>query len=101
MFPLTKPQTWRVERSRVRQERFDEQNRDQKGGGQKGLLAPSGWFTAASGGTAYNRDVFPKEYWGNIFTGDVSGNLVHRDVLERGGINFIAHPTEQGREFLA
>ena len=72
-FPWPKPQTWRVERSRVRQERFDEQHKDQKGGGQKGLLAPSGYFTAATGGTVYNGDVFPKEYWGNVFTGDVSG----------------------------
>ena len=27
MFPLTKPQAWRVERSRVRQERYDERTR--------------------------------------------------------------------------
>ena len=101
MFPLTRPQTWRVERSRVRQERFDEQHPDDKGGGQKGLLAPSGYFTAATGGTIYNGDVFPKEYWGNVFTGDVSGNLVHRDVLERDGVNFIAHRSEQKREFMA
>ena len=101
MFPVSKPQSWRVERSRVRQERFDEQNKDRKGGGQKGLLAPSGYFTAATGGTVYNGDVFPKEYWGNIFTGDVSGNLVHRDVLGQDGVNFIAHRGEQGKEFLA
>jgi putative membrane-bound dehydrogenase-like protein len=101
MFPLAKPQTWRVERSRVRQERFDEQHKDQKGGGQKGLLAPSGYFSAATGGTVYNGDVFPKEYWGNVFTADVSGNLVHRDALDRDGVNFIAHRPEQGREFLA
>ncbi|HXB73112.1 MAG TPA: PVC-type heme-binding CxxCH protein [Candidatus Acidoferrales bacterium] len=101
MFPLTKPQAWRAKRSQVRQERFDEQNPQNKGGGQKGLLAPSGYFTAASGGTVYNGDVFPNAYWGNIFTGDVSGNLVHRDVLERDGVNFIAHRGEQGKEFLA
>jgi putative membrane-bound dehydrogenase-like protein len=101
MFPLTGPQTWRAERSRARQERYDEQNPKNKGGGSKGLLAPSGYFTAAAGGTVYNGDVFPKEYWGNVFTGDVSGNLVHRDVLEKSGINFIAHRGEQGKEFLA
>jgi putative membrane-bound dehydrogenase-like protein len=90
MFPLSRPQTWRVERSRVRQERYDEQHPENKGGGQKGLLAPSGWFTAASGGTIYNGDVLPRSYWGNVFTGDVSGNLVHRDVVDRDGVNFIA-----------
>lgn len=38
-------------------------------------------FTGASGATFYGGDGYPKEFYGNIFTGDVSGNLVHRDVL--------------------
>ncbi|MGV8879977.1 MAG: PVC-type heme-binding CxxCH protein [Sphingobacteriaceae bacterium] len=38
-------------------------------------------FTGASGGTYYDGDRLPKEYYGNIFTGDVAGNLVHRDIL--------------------
>lgn len=38
-------------------------------------------FTGASGGTFYGGDAFPEAYYGNIFTGDVSGNLVHRDIL--------------------
>jgi putative membrane-bound dehydrogenase-like protein len=94
MFPLTKPQAWRQQRTKLRQERYDENklNRVEQVGG---------YFTAASGGTVYDGDVFPKPYQGNIFTGDVSGNLVHRDVLRRDGINFIAHRGEEGKEFLA
>ena len=38
-------------------------------------------FTGASGGTYYGGDALPKEFYGNIFTGEVAGNLVHRDIL--------------------
>ena len=94
MFPLTHPQAWRRQRTKLRQERYDENqlNRTEYVGG---------YFTAATGGTVYDGDVFPQQYWGNIFTGDVSANLVHRDILKREGINFIAQRGEQGKEFLA
>ncbi len=94
MFPLTQPQKWRRERTKLRQKRYDENqlNRTEQ---------VAGWFTAASGGTVYTGDVFPKEYWGNVFTGDVSANLVHRDVLTPDGVSFIAHRAEQNSEFLA
>jgi putative membrane-bound dehydrogenase-like protein len=94
MFPLTKPQQWRVERTRLRQQRYDENqlNRTEQ---------LSGFFTAASGSTVYTGDVFPQEYWGNVFTGDVSGNLVHRDILSPDGATFSAHRAKDGVEFLA
>jgi putative membrane-bound dehydrogenase-like protein len=94
MFPLTGPQAWRVERTRLRQQRYDENelNRTEQVGG---------YFTAASGGTVYTGDVFPKEYWGNVFTGDVSGNLVHRDVLTPEGVSYAARRAKEGVEFLA
>jgi putative membrane-bound dehydrogenase-like protein len=94
MFPLTQPQAWRVERTRLRQQRYDENqlNRTEQ---------LSGYFTAASGGTVYTGDVFPKEYWGNVFTGDVSGNLVHRDILTPDGVTFSARRAKDGVEFLA
>ena len=50
-------------------------------------------------------DAFPEEYYGSVFTGDVAGNLVHRDVLIPGKVNpaFIAKRSEKekDREFLA
>src|SRR6185503_10937917 len=61
----------------------------------------SGWITAASGGTIYNGDAFPKEYAGTIFTGDVSGNLIHRDIIKPDGATFSAHRAKDGVEFLA
>ena len=61
----------------------------------------SGWFTAASGGTIYNGDAFPKEYAGSVFTGDVSGNLIHRDIIRPDGATFAAHRAMDKVEFLA
>lgn len=94
MFPLTKPQAWRRQRTALRQKRYDESGLNRK-------EEVGGWFTAASGGTIYNGDVFPREYWGNVFTSDVSGNLVHRDILTRDGVTFSAHRALSNVEFLA
>jgi putative membrane-bound dehydrogenase-like protein len=94
MFPLTQPQHWRVERTRLRQQRYDEQ-------GLNRIERVGGYFSAASGSTVYTGDAFPEEYLGNIFTGDVSGNLVHRDVLEPDGVTFSAGRARDGVEFIA
>jgi putative membrane-bound dehydrogenase-like protein len=94
MYPLTKPQAWRRERTKLRQQRYDENKLNR-------VEQLAGWFTAATGDTVYTGDVFPKQYWGNVFTGDVSANLVHRDVLMPDGVTFIAHRAEENREFLA
>jgi putative membrane-bound dehydrogenase-like protein len=94
MYPLTGPQEWRKERTELRQKRYNDNKlnvTEQVGG----------WFTAASGGTLYNGDAFPKEYVGNVFTGDVSGNLVHRDVILPDGATLRAHRAKDNVEFLA
>ena len=36
-----------------------------------------------------------------MFTGDVSGNLIHRDILQPDGATFAAHRAKDGVEFLA
>ncbi len=94
MFPLTQPQAWRVERTKLRQQRYDENKLNR-------VEQLAGFFTAASGGTVYTGDNFPKEYLGNVFTGDVSGNLVHRDILRPDGVTFQAARAKDGVEFLA
>jgi len=94
MYPLTAPQEWRKERTRLRQQRYNENKlniTEQVGG----------WFTAASGGTLYNGDAWPEEYLGSVFTGDVSGNLIHRDVILPDGPTFRAHRAKDNVEFLA
>jgi putative heme-binding domain-containing protein len=94
MYPLTGPQAWRRQRTALRQQRYNENKlniTEQVGG----------WFTAASGGTLYDGDAFPKEYAGNVFTGDVSGNLIHRDIIKPDGATFAAHRARENVEFLA
>lgn len=94
MFPLTGPQEWRKQRTALRQQRYNENKVNV-------TEQLSGWITAASGSTIYNGDAFPKEYVGNIFTGDVSGNLIHRDVIQPDGATFKASRAKDGVEFLA
>lgn len=74
MFQQTPPPYWRAERTRRRNQQYQEQNLDR-------VEYAEDHFTGASGGTVYDGDAFPEEYYGNMFTGDVAGNLVHRDVL--------------------
>src|SRR5690606_14748581 len=96
MFQLTAPQQWGAERTRMRQQRYDEQGVDR-------VELLSGYFTGASGGAIYDGVSLGEEFRGNLFTGDVSGNLVHRDVLAPQGATFVASraPDEEEREFLA
>lgn len=65
---------WRQERTDRRNKSFQENNLDR-------VEYARDHFTGASGGTYYDGDKLPTAYYGNIFTGDVAGNLLHRDVL--------------------
>ena len=94
MYPLTGPQQWRKQRTALRQQRYNENK-------VNFTEQVAGWFTAASGGTLYDGDAFPKEYAGSVFTGDVSGNLIHRDILTPDGPTFAAHRAKENIEFLA
>ena len=98
MYQRTPPPYWRAERTKRRQDEFDKQKLDRKEYAEK-------HFTGSSGGTIYLSDVFPKEYYGCVFTGDVSGNLIHRDVLVPGKDDpaFVAQRSgkEKEKEFLA
>ncbi len=94
IFPLTGPQEWRKQRTALRQKRYDEQGLDR-------IERVGGYFSGASGGTVYNGDAWPAEYRGSIFTGEVSANLIHRDVLAPDGVTFKAARAKEGTEFLA
>lgn len=60
----------------------------------------AGYFTSATGITIYRGDAWPAEYIGQLFVGDVGGNLLHRKVLRRNGLVFAATRATAGREFL-
>ncbi len=94
IFPLTGPQHWRQQRTSLRQQRFDEQ-------GLNRIEHVGGVFSGASGGTVYNGDAWPAEYSGSIFTGEVSANLIHRDVITADGVTFKASRAKEGVEFIA
>jgi len=98
MFQETPPPYWRAERTRRRNETYQEQNLDR-------TEYAEDHFTGASGGTMYLGDAFPDEFYGNIFTGEVAGNLVHRDVLTPHAENptYVASRAgeETAKEFLA
>lgn len=97
MFQETAPPYWRAERTRQRNKMYQENNMNR-------VEYAEDRFTGASGGTIYAADGFPKEFYGNIFTTDVSGNLVHRDLLkpsDKGPFHVASRgPKEQEKEFL-
>ncbi|HRP56004.1 PVC-type heme-binding CxxCH protein [Agriterribacter sp.] len=98
MYQLSETPYWRQERTNRRNKDYQENHLDR-------VEYARDHFTAASGGTYYGGDAYPGEYHGNIFTGDASGNLVHRDVLLSSDStpHYIAAraEAEKSKEFLA
>ena len=64
-------------------------------------LFATGFFTSATGVTIYRGTAYPLEYRGNLFVGDVGGNLVHRKILSTDGATFLATRADANVEFLA
>ena len=57
-------------------------------------------FSGCSGVNIYRGSVYPKEFHGNLFVGDVQGNLIHRRVLKQDGVTFSSERVEKESEFL-
>lgn len=97
MFQEIPPAYWRSERSARRNRMYKEAN-------LKRIEYAEDRFTGASGGTIYNGDALPDEFYGNIFTTDVSGSLIHRDILTPSETNpaLVAQraDSEKNREFI-
>lgn len=66
---------------------------------ERGGLA-SGYFTSATGVTAYRGNAWPKEYLGQVFVADVGSNLIHRKKLVDTGILYRGERIDQKSEFL-
>jgi putative membrane-bound dehydrogenase-like protein len=60
-----------------------------------------GQFTAACGVMIYRGDGLGELYYGNAFTCDPTGSLVHREVLTPSGATFTGKSPYDEREFLA
>ncbi|HVV02095.1 MAG TPA: PVC-type heme-binding CxxCH protein, partial [Verrucomicrobiae bacterium] len=61
----------------------------------------AGYITSACGITIFQGGLLPAGYYGNSFTCEPAGNLVHRDVLEPNGSIFLARRAYPTNEFLA
>lgn len=98
MYQLTPPPYWRATRTARRQKKYDEQGMDK-------IEHAANHFTGCTGTTFYLADAFPTSFYGSVFTGDVAGNLVHRDLFtplkDSPSFRTKRAATEQDREFLA
>ena len=61
----------------------------------------AGQFTAACGVEVYRGDALPKEFYGNVFTCDPTGHLIHRERVQQNGVTFTSQPAREGIEFFA
>ena len=94
VFPASRPQQWRIDRTAARQTRYDKT--------QPGRVERlEGFFTASSGATVYLGDSFPAEFRGTAFVGEGAGNLVHCDFLAPSGPTYAASRWPLASEFLA
>ncbi|MCH7987609.1 MAG: HEAT repeat domain-containing protein, partial [Planctomycetes bacterium] len=91
VFRASPPEPWRLARSKLR------------------LAQPRKWaatyvshdvFTACTGVTIYRGAAYPKKYHGNLFVGDVQGNLVHRRVMQPNGVSFDSRRADQNTEMV-
>ena len=98
MFQKSATPYWRQQRSDRRQAKYDSLKT-----GFKEYARDH--FPGASGGTFDGGDGCPEAFRGSIFTGEVAGNLVHRDVINTASASpaFTASrdAAEKDREFLA
>jgi putative membrane-bound dehydrogenase-like protein len=65
--------------------------------GGQGAHGESGGGHAHAGALVYQGDNFPPQYRGRVFMGNLHGNRVNMDVLERRGSGYVAH---HGQDFL-
>jgi putative membrane-bound dehydrogenase-like protein len=96
VFRISAPEPWRVVRTRQRASDPVLSRRL-----PPTELFATGFFTSATGVTIYRGSAYPAEYRGNVFVGDVGGNLVHRKVLSTSGATFLASRADAKVEFLA
>jgi putative membrane-bound dehydrogenase-like protein len=97
MFQRTPAPWWRAERTRQRNQKSRENGLPEK-------EFADGHFTGGSGGTMYTGSLLPAAYHGSVFTGDVAGNLVHRDILldiDSPYRRAVRGPLEKDREFMS
>lgn len=94
VFRISPPEPWRE----VNAARLAAENR---AGTPRSEMNAVGFVTSAAGATVYRGGAYPEEYVGNVFVGEVAGNLLIRYRLEPDGATFRAVRTSEKEEFLA
>lgn len=61
----------------------------------------AGQFTAACGVTIYRGDALGEGFYGNAFTCEPTGSLVHREIVSPDGVTFASRAPYEEREFLS
>jgi putative membrane-bound dehydrogenase-like protein len=88
---ISPPEPWRLARTKMRlAEKPD----------WTGPSVEHDVFTACSGVTIYRGDAYPADMRGNLFVGEVQGNLVHRRAVEPDGVTFQTVRLEPDSEFV-
>ena len=94
VYPISRPQQWRIERTAARKKRYAETRPGR-------IERLEGYFTASSGATVYLGDAFPEEFNGRVFVGEGNGNLVHCDIVTPVGATYSASRWPENADFLA
>lgn len=61
----------------------------------------AGYFSGATGITAYRGNAFPAEMRDQIFVADPCSNIIHRKQMRADGTGFIGKRIDEGREFVS
>src|SRR5205823_7600307 len=48
----------------------------------------------------YRGAAYPEQFRGNVFIGEVAGNLIHRQILTRDGVTFKSRRADENTEFV-
>ncbi|MPZ17846.1 MAG: c-type cytochrome [Luteitalea sp.] len=94
VYPISPPEAWRVIRAARRAS-------DPTQRMPRSELVGAGYWTSSAGVTVYRGAAYPERYHGNVFVGEVAGNLIHRQILKRDGVTFHSARADQKREFVA
>jgi putative membrane-bound dehydrogenase-like protein len=60
----------------------------------------AGFWTSSSGVSIYRGAAYPEPFRGNVFIGEVAGNLIHRQILTRDGVTFKSRRADENTEFV-
>jgi len=114
VFRISPPEPWRIVRQKWRAEDKGYLLQINKEGGWEfipldrskpaGVVPteyPEGFFTSATGITIYRGNAYPEKFRGNVFVGDVGGNLIHRKILNTDNVTYSASRADPGAEILA